>query len=174
MGAIHQTTWVWWWLQRHFPKPNDWNKSSRRCAQELNTPQLELGNFERDDMMHRRENSQQLCSRRMNIHWLHSTKQKYKKKKNKNRCFRLILNYIGIHYDDDSTGISRQAKMRMIVNKGSMSSVVSKTYSGSTINPFWGLASALTIHMISLLLVSSRNLITFDISVDSPYKQGWP
>ena len=64
--------------------------------------------------------------------------------------------------------------MRIIVNKGSMSSVVSKTYSGSTINPFWGLASALTIHMISLLLVSSRNLITFDISVDSPYKQGWP
>ena len=56
--------------------------------------------------------------------------------KNKNRCFRLILNYIGIQYDDDSTGISRQAKMRMIVNKGSMSSVVSKTYSGSTINPF--------------------------------------
>jgi len=55
--------------------------------------------------------------------------------KNKNRCFRLILNYIGIQYDDDSTGISRQAKMRMIVNKGSMSSVVSKTYSGSTINP---------------------------------------
>ena len=110
MGAIHQTTGVWWWLQRHFPKPDDWNKSSRRCAQELNTPQLELGNFERDDMMHRRENSQQLCSRRMNIHWLHSTKQKYKKKKNKNRCFRLILNYIGIHYDDDSTGISRQAK----------------------------------------------------------------